>query len=229
MERVGYYKTGLIYKKPDKRDFDAAIMLGNPEEGFVDSTKHVLPARVLIDNTYIKNQGFTNHCSAYGTSVSFESALIRRDRAYYALLAEEQWKNQLEFPGTADEAVGDYTISALKSLRKFGLQFDGAQYHIKSYARIREKSVEGFKKHLAEGRTIITGAFVNRPFADRNHVWIKPSERKYGHLWIIIGYDDIKRQFICQNSWGNRWGDKGYFYSGYEHINSLFASYVLET
>jgi C1A family cysteine protease len=46
-----------------------------------------------------------------------------------------------------------------------------------------------------------------------------------GHCTNIVGYDDSKQWFICANSWGTGWGDKGYFYMPYAYItNSRLAS-----
>ena len=49
-----------------------------------------------------------------------------------------------------------------------------------------------------------------------------------GHAVLIIGYDDTKERTIhgrhykgfleCQNSWGEDWGDKGFFWIPYEYI-----------
>ena len=39
-----------------------------------------------------------------------------------------------------------------------------------------------------------------------------------GHAMNIIGYDDEKQLFICANSWGIEWGNKGFCYMPYEYI-----------
>jgi len=39
-----------------------------------------------------------------------------------------------------------------------------------------------------------------------------------GHAVCIVGYDDVKQCFICRNSWGSGWGDKGYFYAPYAYF-----------
>lgn len=39
-----------------------------------------------------------------------------------------------------------------------------------------------------------------------------------GHAITIIGYDDKKNVFVCVNSWGPTWGDKGKFYMPYNYI-----------
>jgi C1A family cysteine protease len=36
-----------------------------------------------------------------------------------------------------------------------------------------------------------------------------------GHAVMAVGYDDSKQFFICRNSWGESWGDNGYFYMPY--------------
>ena len=41
-----------------------------------------------------------------------------------------------------------------------------------------------------------------------------------GHATPIIGYDDTKKAFLVQNSWGTNWGNKGFYYMPY----SVFMS-----
>ncbi|MCU0851050.1 MAG: hypothetical protein MUC80_07275 [Candidatus Thermoplasmatota archaeon] len=37
-----------------------------------------------------------------------------------------------------------------------------------------------------------------------------------GHVVAIVGYDDSKSCWIVKNSWGSRWGEKGYFRMAYD-------------
>jgi len=41
-----------------------------------------------------------------------------------------------------------------------------------------------------------------------------------GHAVPIIGYDDTKGVFLCQNSWGTSWGNKGFFLLPYSVFQS---------
>lgn len=39
-----------------------------------------------------------------------------------------------------------------------------------------------------------------------------------GHAVLCVGYDHDRQVFICRNSWGEGWGDKGYFYMPYAYL-----------
>ena len=39
-----------------------------------------------------------------------------------------------------------------------------------------------------------------------------------GHAVLAVGYDDKARRFIVRNSWGNGWGQKGYFTMPYDYL-----------
>jgi len=42
---------------------------------------------------------------------------------------------------------------------------------------------------------------------------------------MAIMYDDNKKVFVCQNSWGSSWGDNGFLYLPYDYIlNSELCS-----
>jgi C1A family cysteine protease len=39
-----------------------------------------------------------------------------------------------------------------------------------------------------------------------------------GHAVLAVGYNNDQRVFIIRNSWGDGWGDKGYFYMPYAYL-----------
>jgi C1A family cysteine protease len=51
--------------------------------------------------------------------------------------------------------------------------------------------------------------------------------RKGGHVILLVGYDSEKRNFIFQNAWGTKWGDKGFGSIPEEYIQNYFE--VAET
>ncbi len=41
-----------------------------------------------------------------------------------------------------------------------------------------------------------------------------------GHEVLIVGYNDETEKFVCINSWGSNWGDKGFFYLPYAYVTN---------
>jgi C1A family cysteine protease len=46
-----------------------------------------------------------------------------------------------------------------------------------------------------------------------------------GHEVLIVGYTDSKHMFTCVNSWGESWGDNGYFYLPYDYVINQNLTY----
>ena len=89
-----------------------------------------------------------------------------------------------------------------------------------------------FKKCLSDGFPIIVGISVYESFESdevaKTGIVPIPSKTEQllgGHCVSVIGSDDQKQWFIMRNSWGENWGDKGYFYLPYQYLmNSNLAS-----
>ncbi len=46
-----------------------------------------------------------------------------------------------------------------------------------------------------------------------------PGERALGgHAVVAAGYDDAAQRFLCRNSWGAKWGQRGYFTMPYAYL-----------
>lgn len=61
-----------------------------------------------------------------------------------------------------------------------------------------------------ESQTVATTGVVNMPL---------PREKLLGgHAVLAVGYDDSESRFIVRNSWGNKWGQKGYFTMPYTYL-----------
>jgi C1A family cysteine protease len=41
-----------------------------------------------------------------------------------------------------------------------------------------------------------------------------------GHCMNLVGFNDTTQRFTCANSWGTRWGDKGYCYLPYAYLTN---------
>ena len=47
----------------------------------------------------------------------------------------------------------------------------------------------------------------------------KPYEKPGSHLVAVYGYSDLKDAWLCKNSWGEDWGEKGWFWIRYGECN----------
>lgn len=106
---------------------------------------------------------------------------------------------------------------------------EATRYKIKGYNRLTKTGrnydvdLEAVKQNIAQGAPVIIAAKVPYSFQDMmgKKVWkAKSSEKRNvnnlgGHAMCLIGYDDNKKQFEIQNSWGTQWGDNGFVFVSY--------------
>ncbi|BDS12696.1 C1 family peptidase [Aureispira anguillae] len=109
---------------------------------------------------------------------------------------------------------------------------EAMRYRIRGYNRLTKTGrnydvdLEAVKQNIAQGAPVIIAAKV--PYSFQNmmgkRVWRPTSAEKRtvnshgGHAMCLIGYDDNKRQFEIQNSWGTEWGDNGFVFISYENF-----------
>ncbi|HNQ66912.1 MAG TPA: C1 family peptidase [Bacteroidales bacterium] len=104
------------------------------------------------------------------------------------------------------------------------------KYRIKSYYSVNTTSVKTLKNVLYRGDPIIIAVDTDEDFYYLgNEVW-KPDYTKEPdgcHAMLIVGYDDNRRAFKILNSYGIYWGDNGYLWLSYDHIECIIEAYVI--
>lgn len=87
--------------------------------------------------------------------------------------------------------------------------------------------LQKMKECLASGYPFVFGAKLTKPFfrATKTKGVVKtpdpedPQSASHGrHAMLCVGYSDEHQYFIVRNSWGGRWGDKGYCYMPYSYL-----------
>ena len=99
------------------------------------------------------------------------------------------------------------------------------------YHRIKQE-LHQFKACIKSGFPFVFGFSVYESFesSEVSSTGIMPIPQKNekllgGHAVAAVGFDDSKKAMIIRNSWGENWGDKGYFYMPYRFIiNPAFCS-----
>lgn len=87
------------------------------------------------------------------------------------------------------------------------------------------QNLEQLKQSLINGNPIIFGMVVFESFEEIGQDGImkmpQPNEKICGgHCQLICGFFEDKKVFIVRNSWGDKWGDKGYSYISYDFITN---------
>ena len=75
---------------------------------------------------------------------------------------------------------------------------------------------------LASGYPVVFGFSVYANFetaavSKTGMMTMPDGDLRGGHAVMIVGYDNTMQRFIVRNSWGEGWGDKGYFYMPYRY------------
>ena len=116
--------------------------------------------------------------------------------------------------------------------------FDNAALH-KSHAYRRiHFDIMRLRTYLNDGYPIIFGFTVYESFESdevaKTGLMTMPSEGEKvlgGHAVLMVGFDDKSKHFIVRNSWGEEWGDKGYFYMPYDFVDETNCCdfWIMET
>lgn len=143
--------------------------------------------------------------------------------------------------GYVDDDVGAYVRDGIKAVHKWGIcteeiwpylinkfadtpslesYIEAKQRLIHSYYRIN--SIDDIITSLGLEIPVVTGIQV---FGDFDRLGLDaviplPTDKDDilgGHAVTIVGYDNDKKYFICRNSFGEDWGDQGYFYMPYDY------------
>jgi len=213
--KFSYWKDGNLFVRVRDIEKTKQYTSGN-----------VYNLEVEEDESYIAEGFVVHNCTAYATSHAMRimNIMEHKNKAIW-FDPDLQWENQKEYPGTAEDALGDYVQSALKSAVRFGFEAGGRVYTADKYARCMKPKV---KDMLAKGYPVVTGAYTANPMCDLDWNYIKPKSKGGGHAFVLVGYSDVEKCYYAFNSWG-RWGIKGtgVFKIRYEDFSSIFSCYVL--
>lgn len=206
-----------------------------------------LPPRVDLSALCppIVNQGELGSCVANSTASAFRFALKKQRRRDFQPSRLFIYYNARLIGGTEGEDSGTYIRDGFKTIGKDGVcvesswKYDIVKFAEKPPARtyksaerhqaIEYKAVEqnlaSLKGCIADGFPFVFGFSVYASFERVGKDGIMPYPQyaeQYlgGHAVYSCGYNDATERFKIGNSWGVRFGDKGYFYMPYSFITN---------
>jgi len=188
--------------------------------------------------TPIRNQGKCGSCWAFAMTAGLESyILINKNVPGTDLDLSEQIllscsgigscnggflsPSFLKKTGLPEESFYPYTATDGKcSDAKPGWQNN--TYKIVSYGSISQ-DLNKIKAALVKYGPLPTAMMVYEDFMHyKEGIYSYVSGKRLGgHAVFLVGYNDEEKYFIVKNSWGEKWGEKGYFKIAYSEIDSV--------
>ena len=127
--------------------------------------------------------------------------------------------------GVCEESAWGYDISKFTE-RPPQVCYDAAKQHTTVAYRAVNKTLDDLKSALVAGFPVVFGFIVYESFESpevaKTGMMPMPKAGEYilgGHAVALVGFDDVRQVFIVRNSWGEGWGDRGYFYMPYAFIS----------
>jgi C1A family cysteine protease len=127
--------------------------------------------------------------------------------------------------GDCPETEWPYVITKFRDKPTAGCYKDAAKYQALSYQRVPQV-LNQMKGCLASGYPFVFGfsvydAFEGDAVAKSGELDMPGPKEKLlgGHAVLAVGYEDKTQRFIVRNSWGSKWGKKGYFTMPYAYLS----------
>jgi C1A family cysteine protease len=205
----------------------------------------------------IVNQGQLGSCTANAGAAAVQFVQMKEKKRTSALSRLYIYYNTRDAEGTAASDAGASISDTIAALRKWGAPpetdwaYDITKFSDKppptAYAAasadlvIESASVAQDLQQmigcLVSGYPIDIGFTVYDSFESdevaKTGIVPMPDLSKEnllgGHSVLIVGHDDPSRRFTLRNSWGEEWGDRGYFYMPYEYLLSPNLSSDFQT
>jgi C1A family cysteine protease len=162
-----------------------------------------MPSRLFI---------YYNERAAEGTVTSDSGAMIRTG---IKVVARQ---------GVCHEALWLYDVDRFALKPPVGCYEEAAGHLVTSYQRV-PRSLPQLRGCLAAGHPVVFGFSVFSSFegpqvAETGIASLpgQDDELLGGHAVLAVGYDDKTRMFLVRNSWGESWGQAGYFEMPYEYL-----------
>ena len=245
---------GWIPDIPDARDFMFAAS---------DSVLMALLKKVNLTSKMppVYDQGQLGSCTANAIGAAFEYEQLQQKQKDFMPSRLFIYYNERAIEGTIDSDSGAMIRDGIKSAAKLGVcsedtwPYDITRFTEKplktAYTEAKRHQVVLYRRvipnlHqmqgcLASGYPFVFGftvyeSFMTPQVAKTGEVPLPPRSEQVlgGHAVLAVGYDDGSQRFIVRNSWGTKWGKRGYCTMPYGYLTDpslagdFWAIYTVE-
>lgn len=193
----------------------------------------------------VYDQGALGSCTANAIAAAIEFDLLKQQLPDFTPSRLFIYYNERVMEHTVASDSGAQIRDGIKSVAKQGVcpeaewPYDIRQFATKppgaayadalnckalSYQRVT-RTLSQMKGCLAAGYPFVLGFTVYAEFESKavasTGVLNLPGPKEGllgGHAVLAVGYDDALQRFIIRNSWGNQWGQAGYFTMPYAYL-----------
>ncbi len=236
---------GWVPDRPDPRDLKI-------KASFFKAL--ILPKRVDLKSlcSRVENQSSLGSCTAHAATsaieflykkLKIEQPELSRLFVYFATrvwVAGEPPTNDngamirdvmkaLSTYGACYESLWPYLLDSWTKEPSGEAKNNATSHQILHYYRC--PSLRQVKTCLADGYPVVGGFVVPQSIESlettKTGLIRYPNPRESmegGHAVLFVGYDDTNKLLTFQNSWGPRWGDRGFGYLPYAYVENRLAS-----
>jgi C1A family cysteine protease len=231
-------RYGWVPDLPDQRDHTYAVAAR-----LVQSLPESVDLRDQCPDVY--DQGELGSCTGNAIAAALEFDRLKQNLDDFTPSRLFIYYNERVLEGTVDSDSGAQIRDGIKSVAQQGdcpesewpydiskfadappqsCYDDAMQYKAVQYQSVSQNLAD-MQGCLASGYPFVYGFTVYESFesdavAQTGDMPMPKSDEQVigGHAVLAVGYDNQDRVFIVRNSWGEGWGDAGYFYMPYAYL-----------
>lgn len=213
-----------------------------------------LPSKVDLRDKCPKeiyDQGELGSCTAQAIATAFQFCQLKQEIESFPVSRLFIYYNERVILGTEEEDSGAMIRDGIKSVAREGVPSEtlwpyniakfrqkppidaykqALDHQVVRYERVN-RSLDNMRSCLADGYPFVTGftAYFDftSPRVARTGIVNMPEKGSAiwsGHAVLTVGYDDSSERFVCRNSYGIGWGQKGYFTIPYAYLTDKWLA-----
>jgi len=212
----------------------------------VCTAPETFPTEFRLNLPFVKNQGNFPTCAAHagseiieyfnylqqGKQEEFSTDFLYgyRPEGYYqgdGMILRELCKTMVKHGDCLKQfcPTNSYYSDASATVSKSITKLLNTAYPNRISTYFSVSTVDEIKQALLSyGPVVCAMKWHRHAYLDKDFCYNKGDLSSYGgHAVVIVGWNDFG--FIVQNSWGDDWGDKGFFYITYDDIDIIYDAY----